>query len=165
MRENVARKQIYGSCLHMEWAQRNSHVCREKRRRIKRVNRRSISATQGSSPYEMPEVCQCVMSAHGCCHHPGNNKPLPLHQPGGLLDESPLQRRYGWEQGRLFTLYGCMRMCVCVWGRQWRCYLLTKFPWGLAATVTNSSPLSFSGQARCLTRLTGLNPYQCVRGT
>lgn len=110
----------------------------------------------------MPEVCQGVMSAHGRFHRPGNNKPLPVHQPCGLSDDSSPQCRYEWEEGRLFTLYESMQLWP--WdSQQWR-YLLTESPWG-TAMVTNGSPLSFSGRARCLTRLTGLNPYQCIQST
>lgn len=130
------------------WNQHNIiHMYGQKKRcwwRIKSVNRQSISAIKDSSTYAMPEVCQCVLSAHGCCHRSSNNKPLPLHQPCSLLDWLRTECRYGWEQGWLFTQYVCMWMCV--WGKGWSSYLLTKFPWSQTTMTNNSSPLSFYGQ-------------------
>lgn len=97
---------------------RFSCMRRRKEKKRKKNDLRSkqtcISAIQGSSPYEMPEVCQCVMSAHGRFHRPGNNKPLPVHQPCGLSDESSPLCRYEWEECRLFTLYES----ICDCGRE-----------------------------------------------
>lgn len=68
-----------------------------------------ISAIQGSSPYEMPEVCQCVMSAHGRFHRPGNSKPLPVHQPFWSIRLLSA----GMDEKRAGGLH-CMRACNCV---------------------------------------------------
>lgn len=145
----------------MEPAKRISHA-HEKKKDDLRCKQTCISTIQGSSPDEIPEVCQCVMSAQGCFHRPGNNMPPPLCQPCGLSDESTPQCKYGWEKGRLSTWYE--RMQISPWDRQRGHYLLTKSPWG-KAVVTNGPPLSFSGQARCLTRLTGLNSNQLIQST
>lgn len=89
----------------------------------------------------MPEVCQCVMSAQGCCHRSGNNKPLPLHQPAAF--------RTDWLQSACMdeTVYTvCVQATVWrAWGGRMNTTLCTKFAWSQTAVTHHSSPLTVYG--------------------